>query len=59
MPELEPGTLVLIEDLEALLAEAKEGEFGDFTNKKYATPKIELRNTLLALAENVVDGRYD
>jgi len=59
MPELEPGTLVLIEDLEGLLEEAKAGEFGDFTNKKYAAPKMELRAALLALAENVVEGKYD
>ena len=57
--KLETGSLILITDIESLLAEAKNGEFGDFTNQKYATPKVELRNQLLKLAENVVNGKYD
>ena len=56
---MEEGTKFLIQQLEELLAEAKAGEFGDFTNEKYAAPKIELRNKLLAMAENVVKGAYD
>lgn len=56
---MEKGQEILIKDLEELLAEAKAGEFGDFSNEKYATPKITLRNKLLALAENVVKGNYD
>ena len=53
------GDRFLIQELEELLAEAKAGEFGDFTNDKYAAPKNELRNKLLAMAENVVKGVYD
>lgn len=49
----------LMQDLAELLEEAKNYEFDDFRNKKYAVPKIELRNKLLTLAQNVVDGRYD
>jgi hypothetical protein len=55
----EQGQKELIVDLESLLAEAKAGEFGDFTNEKYATPKVELRNKFLALAKNVENGKYD
>lgn len=53
------GEQFLVQQLEELLAEAKAGEFGDFTNEKYAAPKVELRNKLLAMAENVVKGTYD
>ena len=57
--ELEKGQQVLVQNLEELIEEAKAGEFGDFSNEKYTTPKIELRNKLLALAQAVVEGRYD
>lgn len=57
--ELEPGQINLIGDIKELLAEAEAGEFGDFTNEKYPTPKVELRNRLLKLADNVVNGEYD
>lgn len=57
--ELEKGTLYLIEDLEELLAEAKAGEFGDFTNTKYAAPKMVLVNKLIDLVENTKQGKYD
>jgi hypothetical protein len=53
------GDKVLIREIEELLAEAKAGEFGDFTNNKYAAPKMELRNKLLSMAENVIEGVYD
>ena len=57
--EITQGEKFLIQQLEELLAEAKAGEFGDFTNEKYAAPKVELRNKLLEMAENVVRGAYD
>lgn len=49
----------LMQDLAELLEEAKNYEFDDFRNSKYAAPKIELRNKLITLSQNVVDGRYD
>lgn len=57
--KLESGSYALVEDLKALLKEAQNGEFGDFTNRKYPAPKITLRTKLLELAQNVVDGKYD
>lgn len=57
--KLEPGSELLVTDLEVLLQEAKDGEFGDFTNEKYATPKIALYNRLIELADNVKGGKYD
>lgn len=56
---MEPGQESLVLDLEVLLQEAKDGEFGDFTNQKYAAPKMALRARLLELADNVVKGKYD
>lgn len=49
----------LITDLEDLLEEAKNYEFHDFQNGKFAAPKMALREKLLGLAEQVVKGRYD
>ena len=57
--KLENGTLVLIKDLEDLIVEAKNGEFGDFTNEKYPAPKVALRNKLSEMADNVIHGKYD
>lgn len=57
--KLEKGQEKLIEHLLELLTEAKNGEFGDFTNEKYPAPKIALREKLLLLADNVVQGIYD
>jgi len=48
-----------MQDLSELLQEAKNYQFDDFRNDKYAAPKVELRNQLLKLAQNVVEGRYD
>lgn len=56
---LESGSQLLVTDLEVLLQEAKDGEFGDFSNNKYPAPKMTLRARLLELAENVVEGKYD
>lgn len=55
----EAGQKRLVEDLKALLAEAEAGEFGDFTNIKYATPKVVLATKLAELRECVINGRYD
>ena len=49
----------LMQDLSELLYEAYHYEFNDFRNKKYDTPKVELRKKLVGLAENVVNGKYD
>lgn len=56
---MEKGQLILIDDLEALLTEAKNGQFGDFTNSKYAAPKMVLCGKLHQLRENVIAGKYD
>jgi hypothetical protein len=56
---LEKGQQILVDDLEILLDEAKSGEFGDFSNNKYPTPKITLAEKLLELRQNVIDGKYD
>lgn len=53
------GEKFLVKCLEDLLKEAKDGEFGDFTNNKYPAPKIELRNKFLKLADDVVNGTFD
>ena len=53
------GHKALIDDLADLLIEAVNLEFHDFGNKKYPTPKMELRKKLLTLAEYVVVGKYD
>ena len=57
--ELEKGSKILIEDLKSLLAEVEVGEFGDFTNNKYATPKVELAKQLEQMRQWVIDGKYD
>lgn len=57
--ESDAGQDALLDDLAILLDEAFHYQFHDFKNKQYATPKIELRNRLLALADNVVNGKYD
>lgn len=49
----------LIHDLKDLMIEAAFYEFHDFKNNTYGAPKVTLRNKLLKLAENVVEGRYD
>lgn len=53
------GEQKLVEDLEELLTEAKNGEFGDFTNNKYPAPKMALADKLHELRNNVINGKYD
>lgn len=53
------GHRALLDDLMSLVFEAVRGEFHDFLNTKYPTPKITLRNKLHILADNVVQGKYD
>ena len=55
----EAGQQLLVADLEALLADARAGEFGDFTNRKYDAPKMSLGQILHELRENVINGKYD
>lgn len=57
--ELEEGSKKLVEDIKELLAEAESGEFGDFTNEKYATPKMALAQKLHEMRESVINGKYD
>ena len=57
--ELDEGSKELVADLKALLAEAEAGEFGDFTNDKYAAPKLALANKLGELKVKVMEGEYD
>lgn len=59
MEKEEKGHTALIDDLTNLLAEAKEYQFHDFRNTKYAAPKMELAAQLLTLRENVINGKYD
>lgn len=56
---LDEGSQKLVADLEALLQEAKDGEFGDFTNNKYPAPKMALAGKFLTFRENVINGKYD
>lgn len=57
--KLTKGENILIKKLQELLDDARNGEFGDFTNVKYATPKMVLRNKFLELAQDVVEGVFD
>ena len=52
------GSVALMDDLAQLLDETLHYEFHDFKNKRYATPKVELRS-LLQLAKNIEEGKYD
>jgi hypothetical protein len=56
---LDKGHEQLIADLEAVLAEAKEYQFHDFRNRKYALPKIALNNSLGKIAARCQEGEYD
>lgn len=56
---MERGQEVLVEDLKKLLKEAEDGEFGEFSNKKYPTPKLTLADELYNLRMNVINGKYD
>ena len=52
------------DDLQEIIDEAKAGEFHDFANKKYATPKVVLYKKLKdkglnSIAEDVKNGVYD
>lgn len=49
----------LIDDLRELLDLAENGEFHDFNNKKFATPKVELAMRLTAIIMKVKHGEYD
>ncbi len=53
------GYILLCVDLEELLNEAKEYQFDDFQNTKYATPKVELHKKLMEIVNNNRDGKYD
>ena len=58
-PTADEGHKALIHDLYDLLHTSMHFEFHDFRNTKYATPKVELRNQLLKISNNVIDGKYD
>jgi len=53
------GKEKLVNDISGLLIEAQNGEFGDFINTKYASPKSELVNQLMFLIKNTQNGLYD
>ena len=53
------GQQVLIMDLQILLQDAEDGSFGDFTSKKYATPKIALVVRLESIANDARGGKFD
>ena len=56
---MENGQDKLIRDFKDLLAEAEAGEFGDFTNNKYAIPKMALAQKFHELRQKVINGVYD
>ena len=56
---MEKGQEILVLDLEDLLAEARAGEFGDFSNNNYPAPKMALVKKLDELRINVTNGKYD
>ncbi len=49
----------LIRDLTELLRLAEAGEFHDFKNQLFGTPKVELWNRLQRIAASVKAGHYD
>lgn len=53
------GHDALVLELGKLLAEAKDFQFHDYRNSKYAAPKVELHKKLLQLARDVQSGKYD
>lgn len=53
-----PGKYLLVDDLERLVADARHGQFGDFTSS-VATPKVELVRRLNDIVNNTVKGKYD
>lgn len=56
---MDKGQENLVKDLNEILADAKSGQFGDFTNDLYPAPKLELAAQLLKLRDNVIQGKYD
>jgi len=56
---MEKGQIKLVKDLQDLLTEASDGEFGDFSNNKYPTPKLALIEKFNILGQNVKNGKYD
>lgn len=58
-PKKDDGHENLMQDIADLGYEAQNFEFHDFKNKKYPTPKVELRRRLLEMADRVVEGKYD
>lgn len=56
---LEEGQKKLYNDLNGMLHEILNGEFGDFSNEKYATPKVELVRQLKEIIQNSITGKYD
>ena len=53
------GHVALVQDVTDLRNEVMTFQFHDFKNEHYPAPKIELRNRLIAMADAVVDGKYD
>lgn len=53
------GHRKLIEDIEALLTDAREYQFHDYKNTRYEAPKLELLKRLNAMCEGVKNDRYD
>jgi hypothetical protein len=49
----------LMQDLTDVWKDAYDYQYHDFKNKRYPAPKVALRNRLLQLADNVVNGKYD
>lgn len=57
--KLDKGQKILEQELQNLLVAVQEGDFGDFTNEKWHTPKVILAEIFASMRQNVIDGKYD
>jgi len=57
--EVDCGHMNLLSDLETILRNAKNKEYHDFSNSRFATPKMALAEHLNEIRENVINGKYD
>jgi hypothetical protein len=53
------GHIALFEDVSELLEDVKSGEFHDYLNTKYVTPKIELVRRIDFIRKRLIGGEYN
>lgn len=58
-PQADKGHIELLQDLLAITVMARNFEFHDFKNTKYAAPKATLHSLLMQVVKRVEDGGYD